>query len=307
MLALVGLLAMVLVLIKLVQRPQAWGWFFSLSEGKQVKPEADSTVYTGQSGKPINVKRWTPPQPLPSDQFYARVGDLQDEVAEADDPSDLTTPATATPGTDAPNTSGDTTDVAGEAGDQPAQADEPFASFEPRQLPSEWLTELADDWFEQTRREQPSLVRIMRALLAKGDVVAAAPADDLATFDAMLSDPDFYRGRLVKLQGRLKRYTSTQVGVGAEKVPVWEAWILPNDSRGMPFVVLCAEATAGLPVGMELDEAVTVRGYLLRRYAYASQGESRSRCCLRPRQSTGDRPRLPPGIRFAMKWSGRRS
>jgi hypothetical protein len=236
MLSLVGLLAMVMVLYKTAQRPESWQWFAEVTGDAPTGGDAAAQSFTDASGKEIAIKRIQPLEPLPEGEYYASVSEAPVE-GTAVSPSGTSTVTT-----------------------------------EVQSLDPDLLTGLVDDWFGQTREEQPALARVMRSLQDVDAASLARTADAQVTFDVMLSDPNYYRGRLVSVSGRLKRLEAGSVGTGDDAVPIWEAWVIPNDSRGVPYLALLARDPAGVPHGTDIDEAVTVRGYPLRRYAYATAG-----------------------------------
>ncbi|MCA9053604.1 MAG: hypothetical protein KDA75_07190 [Planctomycetaceae bacterium] len=229
---LVGLLAMIIVVIQFAAKPESWNWFFALSQ-----PEAESQPERSQlptNLKPIEVKR---SQPLPEDQIYARVGPT---------PSD---DQTATAGNDSRSTS-------------PVVA----------RLPSELLDGVEDDWFGLTRVEQPALIRVASVLAGQSLDSYVQSADRDVTFDALTGNPDYFRGRLVTLFGRLRRVTRARIGVGDDAREVWEAWVFLHDSHNTPVLVYALDVPSDMPTGEKVDELTTVTGYFIRRYAYASVG-----------------------------------
>jgi hypothetical protein len=123
-----------------------------------------------------------------------------------------------------------------------------------------------------TRREQPALQRVADYVRDLDPAAVRRFADPNVTFDVLISDPDDYRGSPIAFEGRVKRLVPGRVGLQDQAVDVWEAWVLTPDSRETPWLVLCNEVPAGMPRGQDLDERATIRGYFVRRYAYATAG-----------------------------------
>ncbi len=245
LLRLVGMVAVVMALFQVARQPASWDWFTRMGEVEPtVEPGRDLPV---APSKPIAVKGRAP-APLPDDQIYAWVdGAAAGPVASEEEGA--ASPPVAT-------------------GDGAAGVTKPG----PRMLPAEVFEGIEDDWFGMTRAEQPALLKVLDHLREMGPAAVASGATRDVTFEGLMGNPDYYRGRLVTLSGRLKRCLQGQFGSGETSQEVWEAWIVPPDSRGTPYLVYCLEVPPGMPTGEKLDEPVLVHGCFVRRFAYASIG-----------------------------------
>lgn len=257
MLGMVGLLALVLVLIQVVRRPASWNWLFALS-GLSVAEEQDAPAEGElRQLKPIEIRRKTPAAPLGEDEFYAHVG----EAPSPDTPAAAPQGAAGGPGIETPRTPPTAED----------STQHPPVSAGDR-LSAEMLSGVVDDWMGMTREEQAALLRVADHLDVVDAASLSAAGDRQVTLDSLLADPDYFRGRPVTITGRLKRFVRGKIGTPDETLPVWEAWVITGDSRGVPLLVLCLTPPTGMPQGESIDEIVTASGYFLRRFAYASRG-----------------------------------
>ncbi len=295
LMTLVGGLALVVGLASLAADPERWRWFEALSTGQPANQTDPGD--TPPAGKPIVVRR-TPTGPvLPPETYFARV--------EEDPPAEDAADPDATPGTSSSTDPGETASaiaqddpstepasspetsngpapqseeappLTGQSGESAADARADEATREAtaadaavHRLDLSLFEGGEDDWLHLTRREQNSLARLSE-VMAETDIdqVSDVALTDI-TFDALRGDPDYYRGRWITITGRLKRLVPRTVGLGDTQRSVWEAWVLPRDSRNVPYFVLVENLPAGITQGQELDQAVRLTGVLVRRYAY---------------------------------------
>lgn len=253
---LVGMTLLVMILIQWAAKPESWNWLAGLSSEGQLPDDATRPVRGDL--KPIDVKRSADAERLPDDTYYARVDEASPAPSEAADPS--------SPRESAPDAA-----LTG-------------AQRGPLDLPGDVWEGVADDWFGLTRAEQPALLRIAAAIDQVDPAALQQQSSREATFDVLLGHPDYYRGRPVHLEGRVRRMTPARIGLGDEARDVWEAWLFTPDSRSTPLLVYSLTPPAGMPRGEKIDEAVAVDAYFVRRYAYASiGGESVSVMLMAPR------------------------
>lgn len=106
--------------------------------------------------------------------------------------------------------------------------------------------------------------------LPQADLERAALVD--VTYTQLFSDPDFYRGRLVTLEGELLQLNKLPPHDNPAKIEtVYEGWLRNADSGKNPYVFHCLDKPAGLVTGNKLSEKVTVTGYFFKRYQYPAQ------------------------------------
>lgn len=236
---LIGLLVLVVLLIQVASRPSAWNWLVALSEPQEAvrPPEA-------AAGRPaVQVRRPADQPQLPDDEVYARVAEPGDSEAEAS-PDAAPEPA------------------AGVRGGGPL-------------LPAELFDGVQDDWFGLTRAEQPALIGISRALRDVESEQWSAAADRNATFDVLLNMPEVYRGRGVTISGTLRRLLPAELHHDSDVVRLWEAYVIANDARATPYIILSNEPPAGITPGDDLEARVSVDACYVRRIAYGTpRGEA---------------------------------
>lgn len=106
--------------------------------------------------------------------------------------------------------------------------------------------------------------------LPQAELEQAALRD--VTYTQLFSDPDFYRGRLVTLEGELLQLNKLPPHENPAKIDtVYEGWLRNADSGKNPYVFHCLDKPAGLVTGNKLSEKVTVTGYFFKRYQYPAQ------------------------------------
>ena len=122
--------------------------------------------------------------------------------------------------------------------------------------------------------------------------------------------PDLYRGRA---EGPPLRGTSVKV-IPHEKVnPIFsatgrliDACIVTPESRPLPYVVAVEDVPPGLPVGINLNEPVSVDGYFLKLYRYQAGDSDRAAPLLvgrLRRLATDGTPGAPAAARGKTGWN----
>ena len=106
--------------------------------------------------------------------------------------------------------------------------------------------------------------------LPQADLEQAALSD--VTYTQLFSDPNFYRGRLITLDGELLQLNRLPHHDNAAQIEVvYEGWLRNADSGKNPYVFHCLDKPAGLVEGNKLSEKVTITGYFFKRYQYTAQ------------------------------------
>ncbi len=290
---LVGMLVLVLVLIRLAARPESWEWWTAVTQ----PPEPAAVDAVPADGRPaIPLHRPGTEPSLPMDTVYARVE--QEPGGER--------PAESSPSTEAaagsqslPETTTQTPPRGAEAERSPS--DQPDASG---RLPDSFFTGVQNDWFGLTRAEQPALVRISDFLRTVDPAWLEARVDRTVTFDVLLNDPEYYRGRPVAIEGTLRRLLPGQLRSEQGPVAVWEGYVVAPDSRNTPYLVFFNEVPPNMPRGDDLQEPVQLNAYFVRRVGYATaRGEAVTSLLIAP--TLNRRPSLLPNreeMRREMNW-----
>lgn len=118
----------------------------------------------------------------------------------------------------------------------------------------------------------------------------------------LMNRPAQWRGKVVKLQGRVRRLRVLPPDPELQKFgigPLYEAWIFQDQYGAHPVCLLVASLPAGLKPAEDLDEEVSFAGFFYKVYRYASaqtkEGERVQR----------DAPLLMgPGLRLRPKAKG---
>jgi len=102
------------------------------------------------------------------------------------------------------------------------------------------------------------------------DLERAALKD--VSYTQLFSEPDFYRGRLVTLEGELLQLNKLPHHENPANIEtVYEGWLRNADSGKNPYVFHCLDKPVRLMEGNKLSEKVTVTGYFFKRYQYPAQ------------------------------------
>jgi len=99
--------------------------------------------------------------------------------------------------------------------------------------------------------------------------------EDDAAHAAMRADPEYYRGKVITIEGdlrRLEEIPAIQNAYGIEKF--FDAWIITPTSDNIPYRVVAEFKDDGLPVQHMISETVPVRvsGYFFKIQAYPVKG-----------------------------------
>ncbi len=89
----------------------------------------------------------------------------------------------------------------------------------------------------------------------------------------LFEQPGSYRGDLVETVGtvrRAHRVAATKNELGFEYLH--QLWLQSEDDRTGPIVVYCLDLPKDFPLGMEINEPVSLVGFSFKRWAYASRG-----------------------------------
>ncbi|MCA9080897.1 MAG: hypothetical protein KDA58_10085 [Planctomycetaceae bacterium] len=85
------------------------------------------------------------------------------------------------------------------------------------------------------------------------------------------TEPEQYRGRLVSLRGVLRRFEEFHQQGADESAPkAYVGWMFTDDSGNHPWMILCTESSPNLSIASSMETPVTVSGYFLKRFGYAT-------------------------------------
>jgi hypothetical protein len=99
----------------------------------------------------------------------------------------------------------------------------------------------------------------------------SAHSNRYVTFAHLLNDPKRYRGRVIPLEGRLKRLRRLDVDefmkVRGVKT-LYEGWIFGVTYKSTPWCVVFTDLPAGIKVGEDVEYQVKFYGYFFKKYRY---------------------------------------
>jgi hypothetical protein len=100
------------------------------------------------------------------------------------------------------------------------------------------------------------------------------PADDFPDFVDLYNDPELYHGKLVTLQGHLRKLSSfspDENPYGLED-QLWEGWLFDPHGQNHPAVIISTSREEGLEEGTEIvADHVIVTGYFFKNYGFEAQ------------------------------------
>lgn len=139
-------------------------------------------------------------------------------------------------------------------------------------IPKEVFSEINEASLFIRQAEGPAYWTVLAKVrdVPQADLEQAALKD--LTYTQIFSDPDFYRGRLITLDGELVKLTRLPSRENPAKIEtVYEGWMINADSGKNPYVFHCLDKPAGLLEGDKLSEKVRITGYFFKRYQYPAK------------------------------------
>jgi hypothetical protein len=115
-----------------------------------------------------------------------------------------------------------------------------------------------DAWFQTWSTLQRTGAAGLRSALARE-----------VSFSELFGQPRAFRGRLVRMRGKLHRLERLAAPANQHAVDhYWQGWMEPAGGPASPVVVQCLTLPDGMPSGMKIDEPVDITGYFFKNYAY---------------------------------------
>jgi hypothetical protein len=131
------------------------------------------------------------------------------------------------------------------------------------------------------RAKLPYYHLITLAATAPSDLLAQHARTDV-TYEELWNDPEKYRGELVYLKGYLRGVqpwlaTDNKFFNPAQLDDMYDGYLITQDSRPNPFVVVVPRLPDGMPIGSNISENITFAGYFFKLWNYpAADGTIRS-------------------------------
>lgn len=136
----------------------------------------------------------------------------------------------------------------------------------------------AEDLFELVRDQSPLQPPEMHAYwklmgwsrTASPDQLRARALKDVP-FTQLWEQPERYRGKLLHLKLHARRILRYEAPQNPDQIPfTYEAWGWTDESRSFPYVVVFADAPAGLPIGTDVRVELDFVGYFLKTMRYTA-------------------------------------
>lgn len=273
--SLVFTLGLVGISFQYVSQPRAWYWLTGKPAAREVaKPRAGRTTELPRETDgdvlkhdAVRIAALSPfDRPASSKTTHEVAGTAATHgVAEETLPASAGTGArpVQSPGeVAAPGTTATAKPSDGEPGAGPV---DPF-------VPREILNLAVDDVVGVREREVP----VYRLLLLKAQQVPLSVLEKLAgrqfTANELLNDAPTHRGRILTLQGNVRRFRPLDTTtLGAEIPQMYEGWLFTkNDGASTPYRVICIDKPTDFPEG-EIHQEVEFTGYFFKVYRYPTQ------------------------------------
>jgi hypothetical protein len=239
---LVALLVFVLIAMKVVAKPGFWSWMFPEQHAAD-QISSETTTEPGVDSEALRTPLVQPVAVLPQDNA-------------------------ATTSTNSTNSETHATGIADSARRIRGELTNEFA------VDTISLALIQDDTLGIRENEADAFYALLAKVrrISLSDLEASARAD--ATYTALLTAPEQFRGSLVTVEGEVKRLV--QIAAGENRYGVdelYEAWLFSADSGENPYRLLCTALPTGIPQGAELKTRVRVRvtGYFFKRQGYAAR------------------------------------
>lgn len=159
-----------------------------------------------------------------------------------------------------------------------------------RRVASEEALALVRDDTVFRAADQRAWFEIWEALL--GERGASPRRGESVTFAQIYSQPKAFRGRRVRIAGRVRRLQEVPAPANALGIErFWQAWLEPAGGPASPVVVYFLTLPDDVPTGMRVDVPVVVEGVFFKRWAYQASDAIRLAPLL-----MADAPGRPPRI-----------
>ena len=178
-------------------------------------------------------------------------------------------------------------------------------------LPPELLATIRDDVVGVPLAETDAFYIALSKARTISEEVLEKHALHGQTYTQLFSEPEQYRGKLISIEGDVRRLVKKDAGTNGEGIDfVYEGWLFNNDSGNQPYVFFCTDLPPGLAEiapGQKVHEHIRVTGYYFKRYQYASAGGLNSAPMLLshtvkwiPTKSAASKPIAPARIPFIL-------
>lgn len=254
---LVFTLMFVLVLMYEASKPKNWNWFFAIGQ-ENPNSEFAPIGSTGVQGNEINTL-------LPRKAVKAESG-IEGEFRIAKvEPKTPLTPYTM-------NQKGD-------------------------EIETVWLPGIRPELYQKVEDDTFFIPKDLDAWQNTFQVLRDTDQEDLQNSKAMPAQfvqlhlqPDQYRGKLVELDGTVRRAVKTPSQKNDLGIPYyWQLWLF-SDRHTSPVVIYALELPEDFPQGDSIYQQVSLRGVFFKRWAYSAKGGTMTAPLVLAKQIQWNRP-----------------
>ena len=156
---------------------------------------------------------------------------------------------------------------------EPASADDATASAALPVLDAELLRSVQDDTYFRPE-ESEAWFQLFAYLRDASPAQLQQASQGNATYLQLYRQTDFYRGRIVQLQGTLRRAHAMEAPANEHGITnYWQCWLFPESGGTTPIVVYSLNLPSRAGEGMEMAVPVRLHACVYKRWAYA-RGDS---------------------------------
>jgi len=269
LLAMVALLCLILVAARLSSRAKFWHWLFPA--------DGNSSRSTAPSQPVSSTDR--PPRPggtLEPDEFRVSSGATTREPGPAANPQQAAKSGEANrrPATGVPPGAADG------AGPTDANALLMTTTIGPQfVIRPQLLTEVRDSRLGLRRSEAEAYFTVLATIRDLPPNAAQGAALRGVTYTAMMASPAHYRGRLIQMQGEVKRISAFTASDNSHNiVDLYDVWFLTSQSGDKPLHARCTHMPVDIVDAVRQGQTVRMRitGYFFRIEAYSAVGGVRT-------------------------------
>ncbi|PHS03405.1 MAG: hypothetical protein COA78_18070 [Blastopirellula sp.] len=162
---------------------------------------------------------------------------------------------------------------------------------------AEWLPGIEPDYYQKVEDDTFFILKDRDAWQNTFQVLRDTDQEDLekakalpAQFAQLHLQPTQYRGKLVELDGTIRRVVKASTQENDLGIPhYWQLWLF-SDRHTSPIVIYALELPEDFPQGETIYQPVSLRGVFFKRWAYSAKGGTMTAPLVLAKQIQWDRP-----------------
>lgn len=258
MLRMVGLLALVVICMKLAADPGMWSWMFP-----QSTPDSSGSAETKPPSQDVDFGvKVEEDSGLAPDAFRSLRNEAKPQERN-------TEPAIA-------QASPDRLDQ--QANQKPASPENtPKVGDYEIPIDPQVLAPVEDDWLEIRHREAGAFYTILAKARDIPLKILEDASDDSVDYSVLMIDSEQYRGLPLTVRGTIRRIdkvavSNPDVRKNYNIQTYYVAWMFTASSGNNPYRLISNTIPSDMPVGEQLEVPAQFTGYFFKRQGYRSQG-----------------------------------